>query len=305
MRTSLRWMTSALALAAGAGMAAALMSGPAAKAQTIERQQALNGSLYAVIAPMFDGSGGGQLSFLRLFNGEAAATNFSVTLVGIPSGRTYGTANISVPRNGSPQYPLTGNNSIVSLAGAAGLNGGDTSYAAYIQATGVSTGYQHVIFNGGTLLFGNASACKATLNEAVAQVANSLVLTNVHTTTLSDYPSQVYIHNYWNASVTYKITVIEAATGTIKGQIQQTIGANSTYSTSMAALQTAVGWSPISSEFHANLIVSDTTGGVPYAMVTQQIVNNKLGGSIDMSEACAVNPPQPSSAAPGGGLNGY
>jgi hypothetical protein len=298
---SLRWMTSALTLAVGAGMAAAVMDSTAAKA-------ALNGSLYGVAAPIFTGTGGSQISYIRLWNGAATATTFSVTLVGNVSGQTYGTANISVPKTASPQYPVTsagGSNNLVSLANAAALSGGDTGYAVYIQNSDASAGYQHVTFNPTTTLFGNASSCVTTLNEAVQSVANSLVLTNVHTTTLSAYPSQVYIHNYWNASVTYKITVIEAATGVVKGQTQQTIGPNATYSASMSQLQSAVGWTPTSTEFHANLIVSDTTGGVPYATVSQQIVNNTLGGSIDMSMACAVNKPQTSSGTAGGGLNGY
>jgi hypothetical protein len=92
----------------------------------------------------------------------------------------------------------------------------------------------------------------------------------------------------------------------VKGQIQQSIAANSTYSVSMAELQTAVGWAPSSSEFHANIIVSDASGGVPYATVSQQILNTQLGGSIDMSMACAVNAPQTSTTGgTTGGLNGY
>jgi hypothetical protein len=287
-------------LAVGFGVTAS-MGGHAAHA-------ALNGSLYAVVAPVFGGADGAQISYIRFWNGAAAPTVFSVTIVGNVTGNTYGTVNITVPRTASPQYPVTaggGSNNIVAMAGAPPLSDGDTGYALYIQNSDPSAGIQHVTFNPTTTLFGNASSCVATLNAAIQSVANSLVLTNLHTTTLSGYPSQIYVHNFWNAAVTYKITVIEAATGAVKGQVQQAIGANSTYSVSMASLQNAVGWSPSSTEYHANLIISDATGGVPYATVSQQIVNNQLGGSIDMSMACAVNPPQTSANPAGGGLNGY
>ena len=42
------------------------------------------------------------------------------------------------------------------------------------------------------------------------------------------------------------------------------------------------------------------------AFASALIVNNTLGGAIDMSNACAVNPPSNNSGTTaGGGLNGY
>ncbi|MEQ9565812.1 MAG: hypothetical protein RLN85_08380, partial [Pseudomonadales bacterium] len=87
-----------------------------------EGAAALNGSLYAVIAPIFDGVSG-TLSFVRLINGGAATSTFSVTVVGSPSGTAYGTANISVPTRASPQFSLP---DIIAQAGVSGLSGGDT-----------------------------------------------------------------------------------------------------------------------------------------------------------------------------------
>ena len=105
-----------------------------------------------------------------------------------------------MPRNASPQYPLS---TIVSDAHAAALNGGDVSYSLYIQNPEPTSGYQHVTYNGVTNLFDNASVCATLLNQAITSVSNSLVMTNVHTTTLSGFPATVDIHNYWNAMGTY------------------------------------------------------------------------------------------------------
>jgi hypothetical protein len=97
----------------------------------------------------------------------------------------------------------------------------------------------------------------------------------------------------------------EGATGVVKGQTTVTVGPNATSSWPMEQLQQMVGWAPSSSELHANIIVTDTTGSAPAEVVSQQIVT-PLGGNIDMSEACAVNPPQTNSGGTvGGGLNGY
>ena len=71
-------------------------------AAAVEKPQAVNGALYAVIAPTYNGTGGTS-SYIRLFNGGAATATFSVTMVGSPSGSNYGTANIQVPTRASPQ----------------------------------------------------------------------------------------------------------------------------------------------------------------------------------------------------------
>lgn len=99
-----------------------------------ERSSAINGTLYSVIAPTYNGA---TQSFIRLFNGAQQASVFSVTVVGSPSGNTYGTANISVPRSASQQLSL---GQILSLAGAGALTGGDTSYALYVQNPDTSVG---------------------------------------------------------------------------------------------------------------------------------------------------------------------
>lgn len=193
------------------------------QAAATEDASTLNGTLYAVIAPTFDGSNV-TTSFFRFVNGGAASSQFSVSVVGSPSGDSYGTALIDVPTRASPQYSLSG---LRTLAGAPGLENGDTSFALYMQNTDPASGYQHVIFNNDNSFFENASICGTTFEDALSAVANSKVLINVHTSLLAPWPSQIEIHNFWNAPVTYTVTIVEAVTGTVMGQVNVDTEANS------------------------------------------------------------------------------
>ncbi|MDX2221274.1 MAG: hypothetical protein SFV21_00920 [Rhodospirillaceae bacterium] len=261
-------------------------------------QAALNGSLYAVIAPTYNGAGG-TTSFIRLFNGGAAATNFSVTVQGSPSGNTYGTATISIPVRASQQFSL---GDILSRANAGALAGGDTNYSLYIQNPEPSAGYQHVTFNGGNNFFENVSSCKHLLNQSIGAVVASAALINVHTTRLTAFPSQVEIHNFFNGPVTYRLTVIAARTGTIRGTMDVAIAANETRVLTMSSIENQVNWQPATDEQHANIVVTDPSGAAPNVMLSQSIVNQGLSANISMSTACAVNAPAGSGG--GGGLGG-
>lgn len=287
MRTALQALVPAIAAIAWVD---AMSTGPA--------HAALNGSLYAVIAPTYTGAGG-TTSFIRLFNGGSAATTFSVTVQGSPSGNTYGTATISIPVRASQQFSLS---QILSQANAGALTGGDTNYSLYIQNPEPSAGYQHVIFNGGNNFFENVSSCKNLLNQSIAAVVASAALINVHTSRLAAFPSQVEIHNYFNGPVTYRLTVIAARTGVIRGTLNVNIGANETRVLTMSSIESQVNWQPGEGEEHANIVVTDPSGAAPNVMLSQSIVNQALAANISMSTACAVNAPAGSGG--GGGLGG-
>lgn len=282
--------------AAAIGSLGVLDNPATAQQSNREGQSALNGSLYAIVAPTFSGT---TSSFIRLFNGGSATATFSVSVLGSPSGNTYGTANISVPVRAAPQYSLT---DIRTLANAGALTGGDTNYSLYIQSTEPTAGYQHVTFNSTNNFFENVSSCRYLLNHTIAGVVNSAVLTNVHTTRLAAFPSQVEIHNYFNASTQFRLSVISARTGDVRGQMNVTLAANESRSLSMASIESSVNWQPTAEESHANIVVTDPTGAAPTVLLGQSIVNQSLSANISMSTACAVNPP--SSSGGGGGLGG-
>lgn len=271
-------------------------------------QASLNGTLYAVIAPVYDGSSGSS-SFLRLYGGVTAPSTFTIKVVGTGNGATLGTAVITVPKMASPQFSF---GTILSLAHA--TTAADHGYALYIQNPDRTAGYQHVSFNGVSKLFENLSACATPLNEAVTAYYPSLVVTNVHTDQLAaDYPAQIDIHNYWNAPVTYGVHVYDAGTadattgairagaGSPMGSTSYTVGANASVSLSFTKIQQDVRWTTNSSQLHANIIVSEIFDQPPTETLGVTIVNNVLGGLINMANACAVNAPPANATGDGTG----
>jgi hypothetical protein len=232
-------------------------------------------------------------------NGGSATSTFSVTVVGSPSGDTYGSAMIDVPTRASPQFSLS---AIRDLATASDLVNGDTSFALYIQNADQGSGYQHVIFNGDNNFFENASICAYTFDDGLSSISNSKVLTNVHTSRLGPWPSQIEIHNFFNAPVTYLVSVVEALTGTVMGQVNVDTAANASFSMPFTFFEDSVGWTPASGENHANLVVSNSDGGSPNVVLGHSILNDELAATINMSTACAVN--EPTEGGLGGGFGG-
>jgi hypothetical protein len=273
-----------------------ITAAPMNPADTLERPAAIDGSAYAVIAPTYDNPAASQ-SYIRLFNGGSAAATFNLTVIGSPSAKTYGTTAIAIPPYASPQFRI---DTLLTMAGAAALSGDDSGYVVYLQSTEPKAGYQHVTFNGATALFGNASDCNSTINEVLG-VSGSRALTNIHTSRLSAYPSTIYIHNYASAPTTYHVAVIDAGTadattgavrtgsGAVMGTRDIQIGANTTYAVPFSFFENAIGWTPSASQLHANLVVTNAASTSTSVTLAQSIVNQSLGGEIDMSVACAIN----------------
>ncbi len=270
----------------------------------LDARAALNGTLYAVAAPIYDGSNG-STSFLRLYGGVTAPSTFTINVVGTTTGATLGTATITVPKMASPQFSF---GTILTLASAA--TAADHGYALYIQNPDRTAGYQHVAYNGASALFENLSVCGTLLTQAVTAYYPSLVVTNVHTDRLAaGYPTQIEIHNYWNAPVTYGVHVYDAGTadsttgvirsgsGSPVGSTSYTVGANASISLAFTKIQQDIRWTTNSSQLHANIIVSEIFDQPPTETLGVFIVNNALGGLINMGSACAVNAPPANPAA--------
>ncbi len=275
-------------------------------------QAALNGTLYAVVAPLYDGSTG-STSFVRLFGGTVSANStFSIRIVNATSGANMGNLiTIVVPKNASPQFSF---DTLLSMAGAAKTT--DHNYSLYIQNSENTSGYQHVTFNGSSGLFENNSNCANTLNQVVKAANPSLVLTNLHTTQISTYPMQIDIHNYWNAATTYGVYAydagsadsagtIRAGSGTLVGSKTYTIPANASLSMSNTKLVQDIGWSPNSSQLHMNILVTEIANQAPTEVLTAVVVNTSaaLSGTTNMSFACSVNAP-PAASSGGGTIGG-
>ena len=259
----------------------------AAPGFSAETPQALNGTVYTTVAPTHYNDNS-NLSFVRLSNLGAAAQDFAVTVLGSPSGRTYGSATIHVAAHASPQYPIT---QIVSLAGAAALNGGDDNYSLYIRNSDASAAYQHVLYNGNNGFFENLTTCVFFPGAVYKGLPQTLV--NVHTTRLTAYPSQIVLHNAYNATVTYRATLYDATAGTLIGYVDLPMTANTSTTFTEASFEQRLGWTPSANQLHVNFIFT-MLGGNPddfFGTVSHVIFNSVLSASINMSTLCRVQRP--------------
>ena len=321
MRTGLRMLTALLTVGVSTTVLSAdqvvptldterFMVGqlPAASASGPERERAaaVNGSLYAVVAPVY--ASGPFRSYLRLINGGGSTATFSVTVVGARTATVYGTKQYVVPTAAAWQLFI---DHIVNDAGAGIRDPQDTEFSLYIQSPEPLAGYQHVTLHYDANYFENASVCKHTIQNVVSAASNQMILTNIHTTdpVVAAYPSAVELHNYANAPITYRFYVRESFTGALVGQMDFPAAANASYTIPWATIQNQVGWSPMPGEPHANLIVTDPSGAPPAIVLGQSIINNELGVSLNMTTACAVNAPaaggggDPGGELPGGGIS--
>jgi hypothetical protein len=253
-----------------------------------ERPQAVNGALYAVVAPLYIGTGG-FYSYLRLFNGGASTATFTVNVVGSPTGTNYGAATFQIPPRASIQYSM----SQVLVAANATIRAPDTNFSFYLQSTEPLAGYQHVTHSPDATFFQNASVCKWTIQDAVSAVAPSVILTHVHTSQLAaqGYPSAIELHNFANAATTYRFTIIESTSGNIVGEINFPTRANASYTIPWSDIEAQINWNPTSSQIYANIVVSDVSGAAPAVLLGQTVINDRLGATLNVTTMCAVNAP--------------
>ena len=252
----------------------------------VERSLALNATVLTAIAPTYNGAGGTS-SFIRLYNLDPALKgDFIITVVGSPSGNTYGTATISVPAMASPQYSLT---AILSAASAGALTGGDDNYTLYVRNPNASAAYQHVVFNGGNGFFENVTTCVFFQGAVYKGIPQTLA--NVHTTQLASYPSRILVHNQANTAVTYRASIYDAATGTLIGKVDLAMGPNITTTFPESYFEQQLKWTPTAGQLHVNMIF-EQVNAVPadafYASIGQIIFNSQLNASINMTTLCRV-----------------
>lgn len=275
-----RWLVAAFILIAFASAALALWI---VGAEAAEKPAAFNGSAFTVVAPLFDGTSG-NTSYLRLANVSLSPVTFSVSVVGTPTGKDYGTAQYSVPPLSSPQYSY---GEILARVGATVPTGADDSFSFYLRTDADFTGFQHVIYNPGNGFFENVSIC--TFDAAHVYSGLNQAVGNVHTTLLAAYPSQVVIHHYGSAPARYHAAVYDGRTGAFKGAFNFDMAANETYVAPMSWYQSNAGWTPSGAEYHANIFFSRDDNGTYQAIVGQAIVNDVLHSVVNMTQFCGIN----------------
>jgi hypothetical protein len=274
---------------------------PQAAASDRERAQAVNGTLYAVIAPLYVTPP--FLSYIRLFNGGAGDASFTITVVGSGTATAYGTASYTVPTAATIQLSMS---QILVAANAVTRNAADEQFSFYIQSPQALAGYQHVTLHETARFFENASVCKYTIQDVMREAQNQMPLPSIHTSRLAavGYASNIELHNYANAQTTYRFFIRDETSGTLLGQMDFQARANASYTIPWSQIQSQIGFNPTESQIRANMIVTDPSGAPPQILLGQTIVNSTLGVSINMTTACAVNRPVTASDPGGGGLPG-
>jgi len=252
---------------------------------TKERGQAFNGTTYDVIAPIFTGSDG-NTSFIRLANVNAVAATFQIVIVGSPSGTVYGTATYAVPSMGTPQY---GYSEVLQRAGVTSLAPQDTGLSFYLRSSHFFTGYPHVVFNLTSRFFENMTRCKFVSN--VDYSGMNQLLGNVHTSVLSGlgFPAVVALHNHAATASNFTVHIYEARNGTLKGTLNLTAAANTTYSFPFSYFEQEVGWVPTEQEGHANLVFVPQAGTQYTLTIGQAVYNQTFQAYANMSQYCGSN----------------
>ncbi len=256
---------------------------PAVEKPLVEKSAAISANGYTVQGRMFMGADG-NLSYLRFLNLSGAASTVSAVLVGSPSGRTYGTATVTIPNRASRQFSIT---DLMAAAGISALDRGDDRFGVYLRADASPVTVQNVLYSGATGFFENMTACQ---NSAISDTNGALM--NVHTTAITGFTSYVTIYNYTSSEQGYDIPIYEANTGTFKGQVSISVPANSTFEQPFSWFQDQLSWSPAQTEYHANLQVLAQSGSRS-AQVMHTVYNAKLGVFLNLTNFCSIE------AAPG------
>lgn len=270
-------VVAALSLLWSAVALGAIESTPPA-APSIERPAALSGYGYTVIGRVFLDEAG-NVSYLRLLNLSGSTATVSVTLIGSPSGRNYGTTQISIANHAARQIPVT---ELLSAVGLLGPISPDTRIGLYTRSDSAPVTVQHVLYSQSTGFFENMSTCQ---NSSVSDTNAALM--NVHTTSITDYVSYVTIYNYTTSAVSYDVQVYEAASGTLKGLVTVSVDPNSTFEQPFSWFQDQVQWSPSPTEYHANVVALPTSGSRG-ALIFHTVYNSRVGVFLNLTNFCTV-----------------
>lgn len=264
-----------------------------------EKPQAVAGTTYTVIAPIYLGGGpdGGNTSYIRLFNNESRSSTFRINIVGYKTdapgdsqSAIIGTTSIVVPKWASPQY------SIAEIFLASNLSTAALTYqgvALYITNVDLNVGYQHVIHNANSRFFENVTLCGDSSYSDGTASRYSASLINVHSDNfyMTEYPSSVMMHNYAPSNQTYETFVIDSRTGAVLGSWIATLLANSTYVIPMSYILREARVTATDMQSHVNFQIFRPVGssvGLLNTISGSLIYNQALQAYVNMTQVCKI-----------------
>lgn len=261
-----------------------------------EGQQVVDGTQFSVVSPIYLGTSGDNVSFLRFSNLGTTEQRIVIDVVGSPSGTQYGPSSVqtTLPPLSSRQFNVE--DDFFSLFDSLALE--DTSRSIYLREPDSTNQlrFQHIVFNVVSRFFENVSVC---YDQTIPDYEDAnQVLINVHTTSIPDFPSTITIHNYADETITYRIDVFEAFNGTDTGsggftnELDFVATANTTYLVPFSEFQTQLSWSPTSSQLHANLFFARPDDPSNFeAVVGHTVFNAEQDSLINMTTHCGIRIP--------------
>lgn len=228
--------------------------------------------------PIFSSAQSSSQSFLRFYNTGSTTGTVNVTMSNPTTGSQLGSwTSPNIAPGASEQYQINTPETALT-AGTAKPN----FYSALLQAQ--ITGYfQHVLYRPSDGTLTNLSTCESGVTAEAGQ------LINVHSSLLDfGFPSSVVVNNTATVAAAATVGIYDATNGVKLGTYSTTaIPAGGQLTIPIAAIQTAIGISPTSSQFH---YVIKTEGS--FTGFLQHLVNNSSAGVItDMTTMCQLPTP--------------
>ncbi|MBL8629019.1 MAG: hypothetical protein JNM81_05295 [Rhodospirillaceae bacterium] len=258
----------------------------ASPSETIEKAAAVIPGSYTVIPNVTPGLNS-NLSFLRFpnFNTDVASTA-NIKMVGDATGTDYGTAQVVSQPNSSPQITVL--ELLQSIEGTS-FAASDTSLTLYIQSNQYLTGIQHVYYNSSSGFFENMSVCSFV--DGISSLPTASGVVNVHTTKLqTQYPSVVKIHNKNSTATTLTLRVHDGPSGTLIKKFSFLAQPNSTYAFTSAQIQSNVGFTPGTDDYHMNIFFDAPAEAPPNATISHTVGNGALASAtLNLTTICTIN----------------
>jgi hypothetical protein len=227
-------------------------------------------------SPIFSSAQAASQSFLRFYNTGTTAGTVNVALSNSSTGASLGSwTSPTIPAGSSAQYQI---NTVESA-----IPGSVTKpqyYATTLQ-TQISGFFQHVLYRPADGTLTNLSTCEAGVTSSASQ------LINVHSSVLdgSGFPSSVVVSNPSTSSFAAMLGIFDARNGNRLGTYTTaSVAPGARLIIPVAAIQTAIGYTPPSDVFHYVIRAEGAFNGFLQHLVT----NSGAGVITDMTTMCQL-----------------
>ncbi len=230
------------------------------------------------IAPVYFSNAPTVHSYVRIINSGTTAGQVQIT-VRDELGNLLGTWKQQIAANSAPQFDISTLEAAVGISPPATPPSRPGAFARLDISSDFDGYAQHVLWNpaGGSLT--TMSVCDQGAS------ANASFVSNVHTSNITAYPSQIVLTNTTSLASTATLEVLDSASGNKLGTwTSSVIPANGSIVVAAAKVQADIGFSPSSTQSHMTLKFSGTAPGT----IGHYISNIGAGVLTDMTARCVL-----------------